>query len=197
MLIPWRDHSRKDSCWLPWRKFRLRIHSEPIRTVPISVSEAMRIIPNHFDKHFVSCLMKNGQKSIWLNPRHKSKWIRTNLNQSELGLIQTKFSIRINLNDSEAGMILIENSVWINPSSDWFRLVGIHLNWCLGLIRIDFWPFFIKRDTKRLLWTHNFLKLYILLLFENYNKQYKCIKLMSLKFHNFLAMNLTRISEKW
>ena len=28
-------------------------------------------------------------------------------------------------------------------------LVRIHSNWCLGLSRIDFWPFFIKQDTKR------------------------------------------------
>ena len=42
--------------------------SELFRFIPISVSEPMRIIPNQSEKRFVSRLMKNGQKSIRLNP---------------------------------------------------------------------------------------------------------------------------------
>ena len=80
----------------PWRKYRIGIYSEPIRTIPISASRSMRIILNQSEKRFVSSLMKNGKKSIRPNPRQQSELIRTNLNQFELGLIQTEFSIRIN-----------------------------------------------------------------------------------------------------
>ena len=65
--------------------------SELFRFIPISVSEPMRIIPNQSEKRFVSCLMKNSQKSIRLNPINSETLMRMNPNQSE-----TKFSIRIN-----------------------------------------------------------------------------------------------------
>ena len=38
--------------------------SELFRLFPIYVSEPMRIIPNQFEKRFVSRLMEDGQKSI-------------------------------------------------------------------------------------------------------------------------------------
>ena len=41
---------------------------ELFRFIPIFVSERMRIIANQSEKRFVSRLMKNGQKSIRLNP---------------------------------------------------------------------------------------------------------------------------------
>ena len=106
--------------------------SELFRFISIFVSEPMRIIPNQSESRFVSRLMKNGQKSIQLNPINSETWIRMNPNQSE-----TKFSIRINPNYPDLGFIRIDSD-WKNPSSDWF-----------GLSRIDFWPFFIKQDTKR------------------------------------------------
>ena len=62
----------------PWRKYRIGIYSEPIRTIPISVSEPMRIIPNQSKTRFVTRLMKNGKKLIQPSPRQQSKWIRTN-----------------------------------------------------------------------------------------------------------------------
>ena len=59
------------------------------------------------------------------------------------------------------GLILNGNSVWISPSSDWFELIWIEnlvSDWfrfiridvseLIGSSRIDFRPFFIKRDTK-------------------------------------------------
>ena len=61
----------------------------------------MRIIPNQSEKRIVSRLMKNGQKSIRLNPINSETSIRMNPNQSE-----TKF--------------LIENLV-----SDWFGIIHI------------------------------------------------------------------------
>ena len=63
--------------------------SELYRFIPISVSEPMRIIPNQSEKSFVSRLMKNGKKSIRLNPINSETSIRMNLNQYE-----TKFWIR-------------------------------------------------------------------------------------------------------
>ena len=87
--------------------------------------------------------------SIRNNPT--SDWSKSNF-QSKL--------IRIIPASDSFGLILIENSVWINPSSDWFGLTWIEnlvLGWfefiqidiseLIRLIRIDFWPFFIKRDT--------------------------------------------------
>ena len=41
---------------------------ELFRFIPIYLSEPMRIIPNEYEKRFVSRFMKNGQKSIRLNP---------------------------------------------------------------------------------------------------------------------------------
>ena len=80
--------------------------SELFRFILISVSEPMRIIPNQSEKRFVSRLMKNGQKSIRLNPINSDTSIRMNSNpifQSRSirniprhALIKTKFSIQIN-----------------------------------------------------------------------------------------------------
>ena len=82
----------------------------------------------------------------------------------EIGLIQTEFSIRIKRifpTLDSFGLILSENLVSINLSSDWFgliwiknlvsdwfRSIRINLSELIGLSRIDFLPFFIKRDTK-------------------------------------------------
>ena len=62
--------------------------SELFRFIPISVSEPMRTILNQSDKHFVSRLIKIGQKLIRLNPINSETSIRMNSNQYE-----TKFSI--------------------------------------------------------------------------------------------------------
>ena len=74
------------------------------RFIPISVSDPMRIIPNQSEKHFESRLMKNGQKSIRLNPINSETSIQMNPNQSE-----TKFSIQINPNQSKVGIIRIDS----------------------------------------------------------------------------------------
>ena len=60
----------------PWRKYRIGIHSEPIRTIPTSVSEPMRIIQNQSEKSFISRLMKNGKNRsglIRFNPKQQSE----------------------------------------------------------------------------------------------------------------------------
>ena len=119
--------------------------------------------------------MKNGEKSIGLNPINSERLIGMNPNQSEnkfsihinpniseLGLIQTEFSIRINTNESAIGMIQI-NFDWKfgldqselglimveNLVSNWFGFIRIVASDLFGLGRIDFLPFFIKRVTKR------------------------------------------------
>ena len=90
-----------------------------------------------------------------------------NPEQCKLGLIITKFSIRINPNESKVEMIWI-NSDWkfgLDQSeleliqidldwklvSDWFGFIRIDVSQLIGFSRIYFWPFFIKRDTKRFL----------------------------------------------
>ena len=45
---------------LPWRKYRIGIHSEPIRTIPIHSDVCIQANANHSEKRFVTRLMKNG-----------------------------------------------------------------------------------------------------------------------------------------
>ena len=58
-----------------------------------------------------------------------------------------------NPNESEDEIIQIENSVWISPRLDsfrlkiWLRIIRLETE-LIRLNRIDFWPFFMKRDTK-------------------------------------------------
>ena len=101
--------------------------SELFRFIPIIVSEPMRIIPNGSEKSFVTCLMKNGQKSIRLNPINSETSIRMNPRQYE-----TIFSIQINPNgriDSDWFWMKIRFG-WIRARIDsewsglktWFRI---------------------------------------------------------------------------
>ena len=87
--------------------------------------------------------IKNRSDQIRFNPRQQSGWIQNQIfhpNRSELGLIQTEFSIRINTDHSALGFIRI-NSDWkfARNDSDWklvFGLVRIHSDCYLGLNRI-------------------------------------------------------------
>ena len=135
---------------VPWRKCRIEIHSESIRTFPIHSDICIRANANHsepqFEKRFVSRLMKNGQKSIRLNPINYETSIRMNPNRSEWIWTSLKpnfqsrkirinpisdwsipdfqwESIRMNPRSERFILSLIKNSVWINPSSDWFVLI--------------------------------------------------------------------------
>ena len=107
--------------------------------IPISVSEPLRIILNQSEKRFISRLMKNGQKSIRLNPINSETTIRINQNQSE-----TKVSIQFIPNQSDLGLIRTEFSIRFNPNHSTLGFIRIHSNWKfafyqseLGLIRID------------------------------------------------------------
>ena len=127
---------------LPWRKYWIVIHSEPFRTN---------------SKTFCIVLDENGKKLIWPNPRQQSEWVRTNpklsfqSDQSELGLIQTELSIRINPNHFDLGFIGIDSDWKFSLEQSELGLIRIKnlVSDSFGLARIDFLPFFIKRDTKR------------------------------------------------
>ena len=89
-------------------------------------------------------LMKNGQKSIRLNPINSETWIRMNPKPS----FQSR-SIRGRIDPNRILFGLIFGLIWIEKSvSDWFGFIRIDVSELIGLSRIDFWPFFIKRDTK-------------------------------------------------
>ena len=68
---------------------------------------------------------KNILNFVWCKlVRNKSDLIQEiNLNQSELGLIQTRFSIRINREHFKLRFIQNENSVSINSNLDWFGFI--------------------------------------------------------------------------
>ena len=51
---------------------------------------------------------------------------------------------KLGLDQSELGWIWIENLI-----SNWFGFIRIDVSELIGLSRIDFWPFFIKRGTER------------------------------------------------
>ena len=61
----------------------------------------------------------------------------------------------LNLNKSEVGIIQIKNSVWINPSSNlfglktWFGFIQFTASDWNGMIRINLWLIFNKREAKR------------------------------------------------
>ena len=66
--------------------------SELFRFLPIPVSEPMRIIPNRSEKRFVLHLMKNGQKSIRLNPINFETSIRMNPKLNHSILLKMSFT---------------------------------------------------------------------------------------------------------
>ena len=77
-------------------------------------------------------MVKNRSDLIRFNPRRQSEWIRTNPNQSELGLIQTQFSIRINPNHSDLGFIRIDSDWKLGLDQSELRLIRIEnlvLDW--------------------------------------------------------------------
>ena len=86
--------------------------------------------------------------------RYQSEWIRTNPEPS----FQSR-SIRINTrtewskpNFQSESIRIITTLDWFglirneNLVSDWFGFIWIDVSELIGLSRIDFWPFFIKRD---------------------------------------------------
>ena len=144
----------------PGESVRLKFISsqlELFRFIPISVSEPMRIIPKQSEKRFVSRLIKNGQKSIQLNTINsadinlkKSEPIRNQVFQSR--------SIRINRSSNWSKPNFQSEWIRMNPRLEWFGLILIDSDSfrlmspeLIVLSWIDYWPFFIKRDTKRFL----------------------------------------------
>ena len=93
----------------------------------------MRIIPNQSEKHFVFRLIKNGQKSIRLNPLNSETSIRMNPKPS----FQSR-SIGINPIWDWSKPNFQSESIQIIPTLDSFRLIlienSVRIN--LGLVRI-------------------------------------------------------------
>ena len=129
-----------------------QINPEWLRIVPIG-SDWIPIQP--WRKYRILYLVwwktaKNQSDLIRLIPRHQSdesEPIRNqvfNPNQSDFGFIRIDSDWKFGLHQSEIGLIWIENLV-----SDWFRFILIDVSELIGLIWIDFWPFYLKRDTKR------------------------------------------------
>ena len=132
----------------------MRNDKKSIRPNPFNSETSIRMNPNPFETNFS---------------------IQINLHQSDLGLIQTEFSIRINPKHSDLGfiqthadwefgfeqsgfgLIWIENlvSVLVRIHFDWFAILKFgsvlisDVSELIVLSRIDFWQFFINRDTKR------------------------------------------------
>ena len=74
----------KNVLFLPWQKYRIEIHSESIRIIPIFVSEPMRIIPNQSEKRFISPLAKvSDWNSFRVNQNYCDICIRANANHFE------------------------------------------------------------------------------------------------------------------
>ena len=123
-----------------------------------------------------------------------------NPNQSELGLIQTEFSIRINLNESKLGLIRIKNLTRIGSDSfklmpqiklDWFLTVFYQTRYktCFGLLRnksdgfgMNFNP--IQSESLFFQDFINFVFFWNLkdTLFQNYSNQFSWIWYKILKF---------------
>ena len=131
---------RSDSCWLKgdlmWLWRTLIPFNFSMYLVYSRKNFRKKFNPSYSEsiqKYFESCSIQIGWKSIRLdsnqtviirdmNP-NESERIRNqvfNPNQSELGLIQTEFSIRINPNESEV------------------RMIGINSDWKFGLNQSEF-----------------------------------------------------------
>ena len=103
----------------------------------------MRIIPNQYEKRYVTRLMKSDL--IRVSYPNESEPIRNqvfNPNHFELGLIHTEFSIRINPNHSDLGFIRIRSDWKFGLDQSELGWIRIHSDSCLGLNRIRSYRFF-------------------------------------------------------
>ena len=103
-------------------------YSDSFRDLYPSQCESFRTNPKNVLYLVWWKMVKNRSDLIRFNPKQLSEWIRSNypnesepirnqvlnLNQSELGMIQTEFSIKINPNHPDLGFIQID-SIRINP----------------------------------------------------------------------------------
>ena len=123
-----------------WNSFRVnQNYSDLFRRLYPSQCESFRNNPKNVLYLVWWKTVKNQSNVIRFIPRHQLEWIRTNPKPS----FQSR-STRIN-----------PNSDWSHPNfqtenriSDWFGFIRIDVSELIGLSRIDFWPFFIERNTK-------------------------------------------------
>ena len=95
-------------------KYRIGIHSEPIRTISIHSDICMQANANHFEPIWKTFCISFDENRLKIDPT-LSDLIRGNYPNESV-------PIRINPTSESFWLILIENSVWINPSPDWFGL---------------------------------------------------------------------------
>ena len=140
-LIIASSHTKSMNRFKPWRKCRIGIHSEPIRT-----------IPNHSD----ICILTNAnqskpiRKTFWISVvekrlRKESDLIR-NFYPNESERIQSKILIRMNQNQSGQEFIFkfeilkpnIQSEwIWINQKTDSFELKITSFSDWFWFIRIE------------------------------------------------------------
>ena len=143
---------------LVWNSFRVKQnYSDSFRYLYPSQCKSFRSNPKNVLYLIWWKTVKNQFDLIRLIPRHQSEWIRMNLKQSE-----TNISTQINPISDLSKPNFQSESIRMNPRSEWFELIWIEIlvsDWIgfiridvselIGLRQIDFWPLFIKRDTKR------------------------------------------------
>ena len=116
---------------LPWRRYRIEIYSEPIRTIPIHSDICIRANANHSEPIRKTSFISFDEKRSKINPINS----------------ETKFDSdwKFGLDQSELELIWIENLVsdwWLGINrnkSDWFLTV-FHQTRCktfFGLVRND------------------------------------------------------------
>ena len=128
----------------PWRKYRIEIHSESIRTVHIHSNICIRTNLKNILYLVWWKTVKNQSDLIRLIPRHQSVWIwtnpkpsfqfrsiRINPNHSDLGFIRIYSEWKFGLDQSKLGLVLFDVD-W-KLTSDWFGFIP---DWCLRINRI-------------------------------------------------------------
>ena len=86
----------------PWQKYRIGIHSEPIRTIPLHSAICIRANANHSEPIWKTFCISFDEKQFYFRINPGSDWYKPNF-QSE--------SIWMNPRSVWFGLILIENSV--------------------------------------------------------------------------------------
>ena len=100
-----------------WWKFRIKIHSKPIRFTRIYSEIFIRTNPNLFESIRKKFSISFDRNRLKINPRFLIRTkIQSEPNESEVRMIWTEFSIQINPNNSELANLA---RIHLNSVSDW------------------------------------------------------------------------------
>ena len=105
---------------VPWRKYRIGIHSEPIRTIPIHVDICIRANANHSEPIRKTFCNSFDEKRSKINPIHSTLIRSITLNIPEPSFQSESFQARI-----------VSNRIF-NHNHTKIRLIRINSD-CLGL----------------------------------------------------------------